>query len=296
MQAPVARARPTPNEDDDAIQLLQRRTEVVNRFAAALSGSRPSQTAIAKFFSPRLNKDSIALTIPSLELELPTNDEKEKNKTLLPTIGEHHDSSSSIGDESAGLSFAVVSDEQQQPPPRPSMTASVLSHQHASLDGGNSTKNDVTDPAAAQASISRPISWTQSTLAYAAAAVSSNLAQSFQYLTDSRLKSWTIVVLHHSLSTGSAQSRSRLMRIVSTKIQVHNSSSGPAVQFKTLPLPASAQGLKPKDADCILPLLFEVEVNAGTAAAATAAQPVLLRCPGTISCTCDSTIRSFAVS
>lgn len=266
MQAPTARPQrensPTchPNTPSPQVLLCRQRTEVVNTLARLLNSTRPSQSAISALFST--DDSSIALVIPSLELE----DNNDNNSKILPAIGEHSE---------------IITSHDDTTTTRPDMAASVLSKD---LDNSPS-------PAEITKSLSRRTCWTKSTLAYACGSVTANVTQSFHSLTNFRLKSWTLVLLRHSLSTGCTQSRSRLMGMLSTQIEV---APGPT-KFQTLPLPESAQGLKPKDCDLILPLLFEGTVKVTTKKKKTT-EDVHLRCPGTIACTSETKLRTAVVS
>jgi hypothetical protein len=97
------------------------------------------------------------------------------------------------------------------------------------------------------------LSWTKSTLFYAIDAVSANASEFFSNLIDSRVRAWTLLLLRHSLSTGDNESRERLLGMLSASIRVIKAETN----FRCLSLPASAAG-QPKEADVILPLLFEV--------------------------------------
>ena len=155
---------------------------------------------------------------------------------------------------------------------RPNMAASVLSLA-ASSDGTNKA---VIEKKAAD-SIGKRTSWTRSTVSYAAQAVASNLSDSFTTLLNSRLRAWTLLLLRHSLTTqtNNEAARSRLLNMLSAKLKVLTAET----TYRTLPLPESATGVKPKDADVILPLLFEVVLLMSIQ---EKDETVTLRAPGTI--------------
>jgi hypothetical protein len=117
-------------------------------------------------------------------------------------------------------------------------------------------------------------SWTKSSLMYAASAISKNVSDSFSSLVDSRVRAWTLLLLRHSLTTGDSASRSRLLSMLSSIIKVHSAKTA----FKTLPLPKSAVN-QPKEADVILPLLLEVDMQVSIQ---NKVDTVTLRAPGTI--------------
>ena len=109
---------------------------------------------------------------------------------------------------------------------------------------------------------------------YAPQAASKSISTSFSSLVASRIRAWTLLLLRHSLTTGDAASRSRLLSMLSSKVEIVST----VTSFKTLPLPDSAKA-HAKEADVILPLLFEANM---TISLQGKNESVLLRAPGTV--------------
>jgi hypothetical protein len=125
--------------------------------------------------------------------------------------------------------------------------------------------------------IGKQTSWTKSTLPYTYSAVGTNITESFTTLFNARLRAWTLILLRHSLATGSTDSRTKLLGLLQVQIgttTVHE------FAYRTLPLPDAAKNAKPIDSDIILPLLFEVTLNLSIQGKT---EKVTLRAPGTIS-------------
>jgi len=247
-------------DNNNNIELWRQRSSRVTEFANLLGlqtdGSSSNglsaclrERTLSKMISSSLEDHQVVLTLPSLDLGL--SDIQESGSDPLPTIGEH--STVHAGDEGGAH-------------PRPTMTASVLT---GATDGAANSEQR-----AAQ-NIGKLTSWTKSTLMYASDAVKRNVSTSFASLVDSRVRAWTLLLLRHSLSNGDSESRSRLMRMLSSNIKVLSA----ATLFKTLPLPESTQGHS-KEADVILPLLFEVILKVSVQ---DNEESVTLRAPGTIS-------------
>ena len=117
-------------------------------------------------------------------------------------------------------------------------------------------------------------SWTKSSLIYAPPAVNKNISSTLSNLIDSRVRAWTLLLLRHSLSTGDGASRSRLLNMLQCSVKLQKTQT----TFQTLPLPDSARG-QPKEADAILPLLFEAQIQVSIHGKV---ESVSLRTPGTI--------------
>ena len=223
-------------------------------------------------------------------------------KDILPQMGTHN----SIGTSSSlpNLLGAIPHDNQEPPPTtttRPNMAASVLNrntttttssssllppnhHQHSdsALRSRHSNKldTDTVDsslPTVTPQDIGKQTSWTKSTLPYTYSAVGTNITESFTTLFNARLRAWTLILLRHSLATGSTDSRTKLLGLLQVQIgttAVHE------FAYRTLPLPDAAKNAKPIDSDIILPLLFEVTLNLSIQGKT---EKVTLRAPGTIS-------------
>lgn len=150
---------------------------------------------------------------------------------------------------------------------KPNMTASVFKD----LDGKSEMNQDL-----AKENISQRISWTRSTVGYAGQAVGTNVSSSFSALLQSRLRAWTLLLLKHSLKTGADESRTRLLSMLAADVQVVSAET----DFQALPLPDTATGVKPRESDVVLPLLFEVKLSATIQGKP---ESVVLRAPGTLS-------------
>lgn len=264
---------------------LQFSTAALGKFAKGLSSlgvddedakTMPNYNLQA-LFSPELDDGAVVLTIPSLEL----NVEARKQQDVLPTLGEHaaetdnspcspalSNANSANNTSSVDATAGKNQKHQMSIPSKPDMAASVFAKAK-----GNA--KDIEDQKPVEFT-SRKISWTKSTVPYASSAVCANLSRSFKTLLNSRLRAWTLLLLRHSLSTGSSESRSQLLGMLSAKIEIVETE----VTFKTLTLPEEAVGIKPKDSDAVLPLLFEASIKISIQGKQ---ERVVLKAPGTIS-------------
>jgi hypothetical protein len=262
MEAPAALSPSTkiqPGESEshastNSPEVIKVQESTVRKFAALLCSN---SEAASPFRSRGLNTlladstadDSVILTLPSLDLRL---SEHADGASALPKIGEKKNIQ---GDE------ADVRTQES----RPMMTASVLA---AAVDTSRNETEIVTNHTSST-------SWTKSTLMYASHALATNLSDFFSNLIDSRVKAWTLLLLRHSLSTGDTESRARLLGMLSASISVNKAET----TFKTLSMPSSAAGQR-KEADVILPLLFEVCIHLSIQ---DKPSTVKLLAPGTIS-------------
>jgi hypothetical protein len=246
--------------------VIKAQEDTARKFAALLSSDtkavKGSQSqALSSLLADSVAEDSVILTLPSLDLRYAESD----GASPLPKIGEKN----ILGQGPNAMSRTSS---------RANMTASVLTG--AGVDGGplnviNSNSGDERAVAAVAASHSKSTSWTKSTLVYASHALATNLTEFFSNLIDSRVKAWTLLLLRHSLSTGDTESRSRLLGMLSTSISVQQAETN----FKTLTMPNSAAGQR-KEADVILPLLFEVSLQMSIQ---DKPSTIKLLAPGTIS-------------
>jgi hypothetical protein len=278
MEAPVNRnpqaavLSVNSNSDTDTANktaLLEKFTSLMgtkSQEANSVTSSRLKD--MARLLLSSTGDDQVVLVVPSLDLRLTEGGEHEKNE-LLPQMGEHAAPSDTDG---ANASSDSAADSSTDSTTRPSMDASVLTLA--------SDKMEFLEPMAAT-NIGKQTSWTRSTLSYASPAVSTNVTDSFTTLLNSRLRAWTLILLRHSLSTGSVESRSKLLSMLGAAIHVDSSES----KYRTLPLPDAAKGAKPKDSDIILPLLFEISLHISIQ---SKPEKVILRAPGTISGTFGS--------
>ena len=210
------------------------------------SGGSSSTIATADDFAECLSEtvglSDVVCTIPAMELKVDA-----KSKDAMPNVGN---------------SFT-------KPCEKPTMDASVLDASDTNpLNASNVEKRAIQ-------SLGATNSWTKSTLVFAPQAVSQNVSSAFLSLVASRVRAWTLLLLRHSLTTGDASSRARLLSMLSSNVEVQSTSTC----FKTLPLPESAKS-HVKEADVILPLLFEASL---TILVQGKADTVFLRAHGTIS-------------
>ncbi|KAL3908902.1 MAG: hypothetical protein SGILL_008304, partial [Bacillariaceae sp.] len=208
--------------------------------------------------SKKVESHEVICTLPSLDMR--KLDEDSGSMSPLPKVGEHFQAE--LIQENNALMMSVDKSV-------PQMEASVLSN---AADA--SAKAAQVEQKAAQ-SLGAMTSWTKSSVVYASSAVSENASTSFSSLVDSRVRAWTLLLLRHSLTTGDSASRSRLLSMLSSIIQINAAETA----FKTLPLPESA-AQQSKEADVILPLLLEVELKISIQ---SQNDTVTLRAPGTIS-------------
>ena len=251
--------------------MSSKREDVVSKFAFLLgtkkrsggsssssndsdSGSTAHARELMSCLSRSVESHEVICTLPSLDMQK-VDDETGGN--VLPKVGEHRKTDTDVSSLNPGER------------PVPHMEASVL---NSAADA--SAKAAQVEQKAAQ-SLGSLTSWTKSSVVYASTAISKNVSESFSSLVDSRVRAWTLLLLRHSLSTGDATSRSRLLSMLSSIIAVNSAQTS----FRTLPMPESAVG-HPKEADVILPLLLEVDMEI---AIESKRDVVTLRAPGTIS-------------
>lgn len=241
---------------------LKAQEEVVRGFAAALGkpkeGSLPKDTLMS-FLADSLTDQDVVLKIPSFDMQV----SEDKAGNPLPGVGEtsKQKAATSPPDQPEGPTPVAP----PVPGNKPLMSASVLT----------TATNEAADieQKAAQ-TIGSETSWTKSTLLYARDAIVTNISESFNRFTDSRLRAWTLLLLRHSLSTGDESSRSRLLGILQASLKV----SATFTKFKVLPMPATASSRTAPDT-VILPLLFEATMQISLK---DKKESVMLRSPGTV--------------
>jgi hypothetical protein len=211
-----------------------------------VSGTTKSASAhdFEDCLSDAVNDDDIVCILPSFNMKTDTHD---GGRSPLPKVGEHHHN-----------------------PKVPEMAASVLDTAGAAVSDEASNL----EQSAAQ-NLGALVSWPKSTLVSAPAAVSKSVSTSFASLVESRVKAWTLLLLRHSLTNGDSSSRNRLLSMLSSKIEI----TGSITSFKTLALPDAARD-QPRDADVILPVIFEVVLQVSSQGRSDV---IPLRAPGTIS-------------
>mmetsp|Transcript_13923 Transcript_13923/g.20562 ORF Transcript_13923/g.20562 Transcript_13923/m.20562 type:complete len:511 (-) Transcript_13923:151-1683(-) len=208
-----------------------------------ISGDASSASAadFAECLSDDATSTDIVCTIPCMEMNLDA-----KAKEALPNVGNH---------------FSIAD--------KPTMTATVLT---ATSEASENTSK--MEEAAAK-TLGNITSWTKSTLIHAPPAAAKNIAVSFSSLVAARVRAWTLLLLRHSLTTGNSSSRSQLLSMLSSDIDIISMQTS----FTTLPLPESAREHQ-KEADVILPLLFEAKLQICIQGKDDV---VFLRAPGTVS-------------
>lgn len=231
---------------------VSRQESALSRFACLLNASLGSPGSFSesrvKDAVPSLSKavtgHDVVLTLPSLDMHsTPVRD------VSLPDLGEHR--------KTHGL---------------PEMKASVLDK---TLKNSTTSKDAEEGEEQAAHHLSVLTSWTKSSLIYAPDSTMKNVCASFQSLIDKRIRAWTLLMLKHSLKSGDQDSRHRLLGMLSCSMSTISSK----IKFSTLPLPDSARG-QPKEADVILPLLFQVETESGFQGRVETSK---FQAPGTIS-------------
>ena len=243
-------------ETDCATDLAAEQEAVVTRFAALMGTVPPAvpnkepmppmspevkEAELLACISSSVSNDAVVCLLPSLDMRV-----SEDGDNPLPAVGQHMTKSIS----KQGL--------------QPVMEASVLA--------GDEQASKQELKAAEQ--LSSQTSWTKSSIAEAPTALTKNVASSFSKLVDSRVRSWTLLMFKKSLASGDTSGRANLLKMLSSSIKIEASKSS----FRALPLPESAKG-QAKEADAILPLLFEVVL---TASVEGRSESVTVRAPGTI--------------
>ena len=243
-------------ETDASADLSAQQEAIVTRFATLMGtdppvgfGKEPAppmsgQTKEAELLgciASSVGNDTVVCTLPSLDMKV-----SDDGDNPLPAVGQHMIKSIS----KQGL--------------QPVMEASVLS------TDDDANKKEL--KAAQQ--LCTTTSWTKSSIVYAPNALIKNVANSFSKLVDSRVRSWTLLMFKQSLASGDNSGRANILKMLSSSIKIEASKS----TFRTLPLPESAKS-QVKEADVILPLLFEVVL---TASVEGRSESVTVRAPGTI--------------
>lgn len=243
-------------ETDCSTDLAAQQEAVVTRFAALMGTVPPAgfnkeptppmsaevkEAELLACISSSVSNDTVICSLPSLDMKV-----SEDGDNPLPAVGQHMTKSISR----QGLA--------------PVMEASVL--------GGEEQVGKQELKAARQ--LCALTSWTKSSIAHAPGALTKNVANSFSKLVDSRVRSWTLLMFKKSLASGDSSGRANLLKMLSSSIKIEASKSS----FRALPLPESAKS-QAKEADAILPLLFEVVL---TASVEGRSESVTVRAPGTI--------------
>jgi hypothetical protein len=255
---------------------LEAQEAVVRKFAAALG--KPKQNVLPKetissLISKSLTDQDVVLKIPSFDVQVP---EENTVNNPFPGVGQTSKPStttttgSSETDPGANPALETSSAEKLLPPAQdgkpPNMSASVLTT--ATQEAADLEQN-------AARTIGSETSWTKSTIVYSREAVVTNISESFNRFTDSRLRAWTLLLLRHSLSTGDESSRNRLLGILQASLKV----SATYTNFKVLPMPPTASSRTAPNT-VILPLLFDATMDVNLK---DKMESVTLRTPGTVS-------------
>lgn len=191
----------------------------------------PSTQFIASSMDRYLHRDDMdraILYLPALDLHAPvsTNDNVETS-SLLSSVGES--SSVDQGTDTKHIPAMVASvlgqgDTSNNSQLPFSITQDVdtsSKHSQSSTDSQDKLLQEATSTAtnveyAAAKNLRRSISYTRSSAPHAPSAMTHALLVSFSSLVESRMKSWTLLMLRHSLSSGDASSRARLMSLLAT--------------------------------------------------------------------------------
>lgn len=233
-------------------------------------GVKLDSEQIPCLFSSDVPDQDDVLVLPSLNIELSEMKKGGSSGSLLPGVGE---TSRLKNANIVNSNHNAVMQLQQQSQRSTVMAASVLAS--ATRDAADA-EHEVAK------SLGTTTSWTKSTVASAPSVLVNNMADSFKRLVDSRMKAWTLLLLRHSLSTGDESSRKRLLGVLAASLKV----KAVTTKFRTLQLPDSAKGHH-KEADVILPLLFEARVviygQEDKTKPQTADDSAVVRAPGTIS-------------
>lgn len=220
----------------------------LSRFASSLgttSDASPgaSATSFMQCLSPSVASESVVCSLPSLDMPTPSEPSAGEGESPLPELGEHREK---VPEMAASVLISTAT----------ATSSAALLEQRAGVHLGTLT------------------SWTKSSLVYAPHAINKNISGALSSLIDSRVRAWTLLLLRHSLTTGDKASRSRLLSMLSCSIKIKSTTT----TFQTLPMPASARG-QPKEADAILPLLFEAQLRLSIQ---DKEDTMSLRAPGTI--------------
>jgi hypothetical protein len=239
------------NKNIETIYLEQEshhNSALLSRFAFSLgttsdSSAGASAICFMHFLSPSVAGEAVVCSLPSLDMPPPSEPSAREGESPLPQLAEHREK---VPEMAASVLIGAAT----------ATSSAALLEQHAAVHLGTLT------------------SWTKSSLVYAPHAINKNISGALSSLIDSRVRAWTLLLLRHSLSMGDKASRSRLLSMLSCSIKLKSTTT----TFKTLPMPPSARG-QPKEADVILPLLFEARLKLSIQ---DIEDTVSLRAPGTI--------------
>mmetsp|Transcript_50776 Transcript_50776/g.75255 ORF Transcript_50776/g.75255 Transcript_50776/m.75255 type:complete len:814 (-) Transcript_50776:247-2688(-) len=108
--------------------------------------------------------------------------------------------------------------------------------------------------------LSEPVTWTRSSLPQAPMTMLSALSSSFSSLVDSRMRSWILVLLKHSLNSGHEESRGRLLSLLAASNSINLCAV--VTTFQTLKLPKEFASQKAEEeGKIILPVIFEAVID-----------------------------------
>ena len=243
--------------------------------SSSSSGGALHQQGTFKDILPQMGTHNSIGTFSSLPNLLGTNPHDNQEPPTTTTTTRPNMAASVLNRNTTATTSSSSSSASLLPPNHPQHSDSALRSRHS-----NKLDTDTVDsslPTVTPQDIGKQTSWTKSTLPYTYSAVGTNLTESFTTLFNARLRAWTLILLRHSLATGSTDSRTKLLGLLQVQIgttAVHE------FAYRTLPLPDAAKNAKPIDSDIILPLLFEVTLNLSIQGKT---EKVTLRAPGTIS-------------
>jgi hypothetical protein len=261
---PASAAAAVESSSND--ELTAKQEVIVRKFATLLGcdsstiGTAKNARELTSLLASSVADDAVILTLPSLEL---LSEDAGSVVGPLPSLGTSGKGTTSVKTRTSSngeIAQAIQSE-------RPYMAASVLTA---------AAKDVATGESCAAKNMAKDTSWTKSAVVYASHAVAGNASLFFSNLIDSRVRAWTLLLLRHSLTTNDTESRSRLLGILSASIKVDRAET----VFKTLAMPPCDATAQPKEADVILPLLFEVHLYLSIQ---EKTEIVKLLAPGTIS-------------
>ena len=261
------------------------REAIVTNFVKLLGGNSSGglgdsakATNFLSCLSSSLTDSDVVAKVPTLEM--PADGGKEaaaasgnKVASALPSLGQSSQKASAVPKMAASVLTTaaagpggVASQQQSQD--------QLQSSPAARQQKGKPNEPPKAELAASAKHMAKTTSWTRSTLIYAPPAMAKNISTAFSNLVQSRVKAWTLLLLRHSLQNGNGASRSSLLGMLSSAIEM----KVVVTKFRTLPLPPAARG-QAKEADVVLPLLFEVAMIVSVQGRD---EKVMLRAPGTV--------------
>lgn len=261
------------------------------RLSSAVSSTeqRRLRTATLLKYLYRNDNDVLGgslIRIPAMQLENP-DEESTTASSLMPDLDSTH-----LQENSMDQTDVVPMDDSTDTVPK--MKASLLHmlvHHAQEVDSYNCERtNDIPPPCtklehAASINLGRLVSFTRTTVQHAPLTLLLSLGSSFSSLIQHRTKSWTILLLRHSLSSGDQSSRDRLMKLLAAQndIEINAMETEFVVQDQPLKMKSQlwAEGLQRRETrleklrddslvdvshsvrhcDLLLPFTFKVSID-----------------------------------